>query len=312
MIKINQICCILSVIFALSGCNNGSADQQTKRQVKTRLSFSAVKGIKYHEIKRRFSNGLSFDSIGFQQEPSWIIQFVSNDSILAYSPEKKRMLGFHLHYDHGDVYNFAKEWFRIKSSSTDSIIMQRLQVNKKEIANDIRSDVNLTFYSENYIKDHLKSSPAELQKPTKRDTAFIKGLAERANKYPFQRDSVFAARQPVELRPSSDLVSVEKLSSVDILGGKTQAYDYLYPSFRIVLKKAYKDFGYTFTVLVDEKGKMSLGTFSGEIPEFHEVRKKVLQGIISVYLQNLLKIKPGTTLGIAHASEITVTVKGIK
>ena len=62
---------------------------------------------------------------------------------------KKRMLGFHLHYDHGDVYNFAKEWFRIKSSPTDSIIMQRLQVNKKEIANDIRSDVNLTFYSEN-------------------------------------------------------------------------------------------------------------------------------------------------------------------
>jgi hypothetical protein len=48
------------------------------------------------------------------------------------------------------------------------------------------------------------------------------------------------------------------------------------------------------------------------IPEYYEVRKKVLEGIIEVYLQNLLVVKPGTTLGIPHASLITVSVKGIE
>ena len=222
------------------------------------------------------------------------------------------MQGFHLHYDHGDVYNFAKEWFRIKSISKDSVVMQRLFVSKKEIAKDIRSDVNLTYYAQDYIKNTLKTTAAQLQRPTARDTAFIRGLSERANRNPTHRDSVFAGRQPVQFIPKNKMISVEKLSSVDVLNGKTEAYDYLYPSYRVVIKKAYKDFGYTFTVLIDEKGKLYLGTFSGEIPEYHEIRKKVLEGIISVYLQNLLTIKPGTTLGIPHASEVTITVKGIK
>ena len=276
------------------------------------MDFSTIKGITYHEVKRRFSNGLSFDSIGFQQEPSWIIQFAANDSILAYSPQKDRMQNFYLHYDHGDVYNFAKEWFRIKNFNKDSINMQRLFVNNKEIAKDVRSDVNLTFYAADYIKNTLKTTAAELQKPSAKDTAFIKSLAERANRFPTDNDKVFAGRQPAQLIPKSKLVSVEKISSVDVLNGKTQAYDYLYPKYRVVIEKAYKDFGYTFTVFVDEKGKLTLGTFTGAIPEFYETRKKVLEGIIEVYLQNLLVVKPGRTLGIPHASLITVTVKGIK
>ena len=108
------------------------------------------------------------------------------------------------------------------------------------------------------------------------------------------------------------LITVEKLSSVDVLNGKTESYDYLYPRYRMVIQKAYKDFAYSFTVLVDERGKMTLGTFTGAIPEYREVRKKVLIGIIDVYLQHMLEVKPGSTLGIAHASEISVTVKGIK
>ncbi len=298
---------------SLYSCNNNDAPSKAKKTAaKTRLSFESIKGIRFEEVKRRFSNGLSFDSIGFQQEPSWIIEFVSSDSIRAYSPQKKAMQGFHLHYDHGDVYNFAKEWFRIKSASKDSVVMQRLYVKGREIAKDIRSDVNLTFYAQHYIKDTLKTTAAVLQRPSAKDTAFIQGLSDRANRHSTHRDSVFAGRQPVLLTPKSKLISVEKLTSVDVLNGKTEAYDYLYPSYRLVIQKAYKDFGYTFTVLVDEHGKMTLGTFTGAIPEFYEVRKKVLAGIISVYLQNLLTIKPGKTLGIAHASEITVTVKGIK
>lgn len=313
MIKMTSLGLLLSLGLLITACHTENPSGIKKKHTpKKRLSFLSVKGIRYHEVKRRFSNGLSFDSLGFQQEPSWIIQFESNDSILAYSPEKKRMLGFHLLYDHGDVYNFAKEWFRIKSISADSVLMQRLQVNKREIANDIRSDVNLTFYSENYIKNVLKTTAEVLQRPTARDTAFIKARSRAANAHPANRDSVFAARQPARLIPNSKLVTIETLSSVDVLNGKTEAYDYLYPMYRVVMHKAYKDFGYTFTVLVDDKGKMTLGTFSGEIPEYHEVRKKVLEGIISVYLQNLFIVKPGTTLGIPHASEITITIKGIK
>jgi hypothetical protein len=302
--------CLCSILYSCTSAEKPLKAEKTTP--KTRLSFEPIKGIKYVEVKRRFSNGLSFDSLGFQQEPSWIIQFVSNDSILAYSPQKKAMQGFHLHYDHGDVYNFAKEWFRIKSISKDSVLMQRLYVNNKEIAKDIRSDVNLTFYAQDYIKNNLKTTAKALQRPSAKDTAFIMALSARANRNPTHRDSVFAGRQPVQLIPKSKMISVEKLSSVDVLNGKTEAYDYLYPSYRVVIQKAYKDFGYTFTVFTDENGKLYLGSFSGEIPEYHEVRKKVLQGIISVYLQNLLTIKPGTTLGIPHASEITVTVKGIK
>ncbi|MET3113105.1 hypothetical protein AAKU52_000826 [Pedobacter sp. CG_S7] len=313
MLKKNLIYIFLSLLFLLYSCTSSDAPVKTKITTsKTRLSFETIKGIKYQEVKRRFSNGLSFDSLGFQQEPSWIIQFVSNDSIRAYSPQKKAMQGFHLHYDHGDVYNFAKEWFRIKSISKDSVVMQRLFVSKKEIAKDIRSDVNLTYYAQDYIKNTLKTTAAKLQRPTAKDTTFIRGLSDQANRNPTTRDSVFAGRQPVRFIPKNKMISVEKLSSVDVLNGKTEAFDYLYPSYRMVIQKAYKDFGYTFTVLVDKKGKLYLGTFSGEIPEYHEVRKKVLEGIISVYLQNLLTIKPGTTLGIPHASEVTVTVKGIK
>lgn len=312
MIKAVALGILLFFCAVLYSCTSNTPGKKKAPAPKTRLSFLPIKGIRYHEVKRRFSNGLSFDTLGFQQEPSWIIEFDSNDTVLAYSPVKKRMLSFYLMYDHGDVYNFAKEYFRIKSISPDSILMQRLQVNKKEIASDIRSDVNLTFYSEAYIKNKLKTTAEILQRPTANDTAFIKLRSARANRNPQHRDSVFAARQPVQLTPKNNLISIERLSAVDVLNGKTEAYDYLYPSYRVVLQKAYKDFGYTFTVLVDDKGKMTLGTFSGEIPEYHEVRKKVLQGIISVYLQNLLKITPGTTLGIPHASEITITVKGIK
>ena len=304
---------LLSVITLIYSCREKETSVKKAKPVPTeRMDFSTIQGITYHEVKRRFSNGLSFDSMGFQQEPSWIIQFKSNDTIAAYSPQRNRMQHFYLHYDHGDVYNFAKEWFRIKNFNKDSISMQRLYVSNKEIAKDVRSDVNLTFYAEDYIKNTLKTTAAELQKPSARDTAFIKSLSETANRFPADENKVFAGRQPAQLIPNSKLIKVEKISSVDVLNGKTEAYDYLYPSYRVVIKKAYKDFGYSFTVFVNEKGKLSLGTFSGAIPEYREVRKKVLEGIIDVYLQNLLIIKPGTTLGIPHASLITVSVKGIK
>ena len=296
---------------SLTGCNNSTSKKKEQVPAK-RLDFTAIKGIRYTEVKRRFSNGLSFDTLGFQQEPSWIIEFYSNDTIMAYSPQNKIMQGFHLLYDHGDVYNFAKEWFRFKKISKDSLVFQRLQVTNKEIAKDIRSDVNITYYADHYIKNVLHTTAEILQRPSAADTAFIKSLVEKSNRHPDNIDSAFAGRQPVILTPLSKGITVEKLSSVDVLNGKTQAYDYLYPRYKVVIQNAYKDFAYEFTVVVDANGRMYLGKFWGEIPEYHEVRKKVLKGIINIYLENLLKIKPGSTLNMPHSSEITVLVTGKK
>jgi hypothetical protein len=301
---------IVSSGLLLVACNGKPGKE--KPRPKTRLDLSPITGIRYTEVKRRFSNGLSFDSMGFQQEPSWIIQLKNADTMMAYDPGKKIMQGFYLQYDHGDVYNFAKEWFRFKLISKDSLVFQRLQVTRKEIAADIRSDVNMTFYANSYIKNVLHTNAEKLQRPTKADTAFISKLVARANRNPDKTDSVFAARQVAVLSPLDNRITVERLSSVDPLNGKTQAYDYLYPKYRLVIPDAYKDFAYEFNILVDEKGKLRLGNFFTNLPEFREVRKKVLAGITSVYLQNLLKIKPGSTLGMPHTSEVTVTVTGRK
>ncbi|RAJ34300.1 hypothetical protein LY11_01192 [Pedobacter cryoconitis] len=310
MKAITSLSIFVSFSLLLTACNTKAKKEKLPEHVQ--LDVTPVKGIRYTEVKRRFSNGLSFDTTGFQQEPSWIIQFRSADTVLAYDPAQKIMQPFHLHHDHADVFNFAKEWFRFKLISKDSLVFQRLQVNKKEIADDIRSDVNMTFYADDYIKNKLKTTAEKLQRPSKADTLFIAEMVAKATRYPDQRDSVFAGRQVVSLRPRDNRITVERLSSVDKLNGRTEAYDYLYPKYKLVIPHAYKEFAYGFNVLVDEKGKMRLSYFFTNLPEFRETRKKVLEGIISVYLQNLLIIKPGSTLGVPHTSEITVSVVGRK
>jgi hypothetical protein len=296
MRSITSLSIASSLIFLLMACNSKPAKKKIK--VPEKSDIIAVRGIRYTEVKRRFSNGLSFDTLGFQLQPSWIVQFQSADTVLA--------------YDHAAVYNFAKEYFRFKLLSKDSLVFQRLQVRGKEIANDIRSDVNMTFYADSYIKKVLKTSAEQLQRPGKRDSIFIAKLVARANRNPDKPDSVFAGRQVAVLTPLDNRITVERISQVDRLNGKTEAYDYLYPKYKLVIPGAYKDFAYEFTVLVDVNGKLRLGNFWTNLPEFREVRKKVLAGITSVYLQNLLKIKPGSTLGMPHASEITVAVIGKK
>jgi hypothetical protein len=307
MTRFARLLVLWSTGIILASCN--SKPVKKKEAPDQKLSFTAVQGIEFYEVKRRFSNGLSFDTLGFQQEPSWMIKFISNDSVAAWSPQKQRMQNFFLLYDHGDVYNFAKEYFRFKKITKDSLVFQRLQLNYKVIAKDIRSDVNITYYSKEYLKK-LNTTAEILQRPTAKDTAFIREMSDRSNRNPGNIDSAFAGRQPVQLTSLSKSVTVEKISTVDNINGRTQAYDYLYPLYKVVIHRAYKDFAYEFTAVVDVKGKIYLGKFYGEIPEYHEVRKKVLQGIIDVYLQNLLKIKPGTTLGIPHSSEVTIRITG--
>lgn len=312
---ITYLSVIISFSLLLIACNGKPPAEKPKKKAKAieKQDLKAVWGIRYTEVKRRFSNGLSFDTSGFQQKPSWIIQFKSKDTVSAFDPVKKIMQPFYLIYDRNSIYNFAKEWFRFKHVSKDSLVLQRLQVTGKEIANDIRSDVNMTFYADDYIKNKLHTDAETLQRPGKADTVFISKLVVKANHAPGNRDSVFAATQVAQFMPiDKRRVSIEFISDVDRLNGKTEAWDYLYPRYRIVVQHAYKDFAYQFNVMVDKNGKLWLGDSFTSIPEYRETRRKVLQGIMEAYIWNLFRIKPGSTLGMPHSSEVTVSVIGKK
>ena len=56
----------------------------------------------------------------------------------------------------------------------------------------------------------------------------------------------------------------------------------------------------------------SVNSVGGVMKEDIGSRKRLLQGITEVYLQNLFIIKPGTTLGIPHSSEVNLIVVGKK
>ncbi len=304
----------LGCILACTTNSKNSSANNDDTSLNKNAQFNKVNGIRFYEVKRRFRNGLSFNSYGFQQEPNWIIEFKAPDTMLAYSPEKKGMESFYLQYDHGQVYNFAREFFRAKSITKDSLVLQRLQVNGIVIVgdDDERSNVYCTFYSKDYIENKLKTTIKELQKPTKADTLFIKELSAKTYKDPGNADLAFAARQPVVFLPNSKNVTVEKISTIDELNKRSAAVDYLYPLYRLQINKSYKNFNYRFSVVVDAKGKLHVNNVSGVLKEDIAPRKRLLQGITDVYLQNLFIIKPGTTLGIPHSSEVTLIIVGKK
>ncbi|TCD27675.1 hypothetical protein EZ456_06905 [Pedobacter psychrodurus] len=291
-------------VLMLSACKFGS---KTSDPTLRDFTFEPVKGIRYQEVKRRFKNGLSFNGEGFMQKPSWIIEVVKEDTMSAWSPQKQRMQKFYMQYDHGNVYNFAAEFFKVKHISKDSLVFQRIQVDGRVIAADLRSDVNMTFYAQDYIKNKLKTSAADLQKPTKADTAFIEKRSARVNS---NSDSAFAATDPVQFIPKSKIVRVEKISTVDRANNRTEAYDYMFPQYIIRIDRAYKDFAYQVAAVVDFQGGIHVKTIYNVLPENAEAKKKVAQGIADIYVRNLFNVAPGTTLGIPHNSEITLTIIG--
>ena len=276
------------------------------------MAFNKVNGIRFFEVKRRFKNGLSFNKDGFQHEPTWVIEFKAPDTMLAYSPEKKGMESFYLQLDHGQVYNFAREFFRAITISKDSLVLQRLQVDGKVIAgdDDVRSDVYCIYYTRDYIENKLHTTIGGLQKPTRADTLFIKQLSKKTDSDPANPAIAFAAREPVVFKPKSEFVTVEKISTVDIRNNRSHAYDYIYPQYKIQILKSYKKFDYSFSLIVDAKGNMYVNRVDGVMPDDVPSRKKLLQGITDVYLQHLFMVTPGKTLGIPHSSEVTIYLTG--
>lgn len=277
---------------------------------KREFHFEPIKGIKYFEVRRTFANGLAFNNLGFQQTPEWAIRFLSDTTVQAYSPTKNKMLDFDLIFSHGGVYNFAREWFRVKSVSKDSLLLQRLEVNAKKIAKDVRSEVYMTFYAEQYIKK-LGKSVEELRKPRHKDSVFVKQRADLVNAAIMDSSLFFAARNPVEFVPKNNIVKIAKISTVDKLQNRSASYDYLYPEYTVKIKPAYKDFAYTISAIVDQNGKMYVYKFNAT-DDYRENRRKVLQGILDVYFGQLVTVKPGSTLGYQHSSLVVLNLMGSK
>ena len=292
-------------IFFLLSCTQGSADSSNGG-----LSFKSVEGIKFTEVRREFDTGLAFNDHGFQQEPNWVLYFLPGDSVKIYSPFEKKYIEYPIYFDHDSVVNFAREWLRIKTVNNDSLVLQLLQVDDKVISRE-RSNVYMRFYSEQYLTKN--KGRISLMPLTAKDSLFIRQKSDRANRNPENIDSVFSARIPVQFESRVKEVQVEKVKATRYKIDQNFTDEYMYPEYNIIIDKAHKDFSYSFSVLVDDKGVMRLGKMITMVmPEFQESKKRVVEGIIEVYLQRFLKVTPGTTLGMPHTSLIELHVRGRK
>lgn len=274
-------------------------------------TFTNVIGIKYSEVHRRFNNGLSFHESGFQLQPEWEVYFSAEDSIKIFSPEREKYMPYRIFHSHKALFHFARDWFRVKHVSKDSLILQVMELESRVVKEEL-SNVYMTLYSHDYINNVLKTSAEKLKEPSRDDSLFMKYRAIQANSDP---DSAFAARNPVLLKSKSKILNVEKVkpSADPYLGYISRSEEYLYPEYKIHINKAYQDFQYSFQVIVDHNGRMIFKDFLvGVMPEFLETKTKVVKGIIDVYLKNLIEVSPGNTLGYPHSSVISLHVRGEK
>ncbi len=272
-------------------------------------TFTEVIGIKYSEVHRRFDNGLSFHESGFQLQPEWEIYFSAEDSVKIFSPERQQYMPYRIFHSHKALFHFARDWFRVKHISKDSLILQVMELESRVVKEEL-SNVYMTLYSQDYIHKVLKTTAEKLREPSRDDSLFMKYRAIQANSDP---DSAFAARNPVTLKSKSNILKVEKTKPVadPYLGYISRSEEYLYPEYKIHINKAYQDFQYSFRVIVDHNGKMIFKDFLvGVMPEFLETKTKVAKGIIDVYLKNLIEVRPGNTLGYPHSSVINLNITG--
>jgi hypothetical protein len=272
-------------------------------------TFTAVKDIRYSEVYRRFGNGLSFHETGFQLQPEWELYFSAEDSVKIFSPERKKYMPYRIFHSHKALFHFARDWFRVRHVSKDSLILQAMVLESRVVKEDL-SDIYMTLYSNDHIENVLKTTAEKLRIPSREDSLFIRYRAIQANSDP---DSAFAARNPVVLKSKSKILTVDKVSpSADpYLGYISRSEEYLYPEYKIHIENAYQNFQYSFQVIVDHNGKMTFKNFLvGVMPEFLETKTKVAKGIIDVYLKNLLEVTPGNTLGYPHSSVINLNIKG--
>lgn len=290
--------------FSLASCGNGAEEAEES----TRPSFKPILGTDFYEVRRAFDNGLSYDSIGFVQVPEWHLKFIDEDSIQVYSIVEDSMFTYTVYHDHEDYFHFARESWKVIEVHPDSLLLQRLSLRGLKVDKQ-RSNVYMRFYSKRHIDEVLQKTVEELRTPPQADTAFVRQMAARANAHPTEADSAFASVNYARLIPNHPSISVSK-RKIDSLK-QSAAHAYLYPEYDLTINNAYKDFYYTFSVVVDTVGKLHLGTITTAVmPEFHESRERVIEGIIDVYLANWLDVTPASTLGIPHSSVVYLRVRG--
>ena len=284
-----------------------------KKKDKTKISFKSVEGITFLEVSRKQKNGLTFNEYGFHLVPDWKLRFVSADSAALYSPVKKQFYNFPLALGTDSVFNIAHAFLKMKKISRDSLVFLLLEPEGDSV-NLNKSRVTMTLYAEDYIKNKLHTDVSALQRTSKQDTDYVRGLVKKANT---DLTKAFAAAQPVQLFSKNPNVKVEKRKAKpSLLDNKYSTEDdYLNPIYDIVIHKAYQDFKYSFKATVDSAGtwhynRPLLGTFLGDdAAEKNYI--KVSTGIMNTYLKLFLTTVPGQTLGMKHASTISVNVHGI-
>jgi hypothetical protein len=299
------------LLFCVGIVTQSCRSPQPKQVPKPHASFKSVRGISFTEVKRQFNTGYSFNEKGYELDPSWRLSFPSDDSVNIYNPKRKKFLNAPLLFDHDSVFNIAWAYLRLKKLNKDSIIFQVLRVNGRIINNEV-SNVYMTLYADNYIKNVLHKDPLDMQLFGRKDTLFIKKLTEQARRDP---SKAFAARKVAQLISKTPQVKVQQVINDDRPDTDNDGppIDYLSPEYNITISKAYDDFSYYFTIFVDENGNMSYGRSMEKLePEFAQSYPRIMKGLVNGYLKAFLKVIPGTTLGIPHTSEVIVYVKGTK
>jgi hypothetical protein len=196
--------------------------------------------------------------------------------------------------------------------SKDSLVFELLEATGDSI-NLNKSRVTMRLFSEDYIKNKLHTDIATLQRPSRKDSIYVKGLVDKANA---DIKKAFAASQPVQLISKSPQVTVvKKVTKPSYIDNNFSTDDdYLNPTYNITINKAYKDFDYIFLVTVDSKGVMHYGKpligFMGD-PDFEKHYIKMSKAIMESYLKLYLTTIPGQTLGMPHASTISLNIKGV-
>ncbi len=308
-LKINYLLFCAAAFLLLQGCKPSPPAKATDAKPKARVSFKKVHGIAYTEVRREYDNGLGFNNEGYHLEPEWQITFLSDDSVRIFSLVLQKFIIEPVIIDHDSVATVAHSWLRVKQLTRDSIRFQVLYVQNQKV--DTASNIYMTLYSNNYIKNTLHTTAAKLQTPPRRDSLFIKQKTTAANA---DYHKAFAATEPVTLQPNNANVQVvkKKVEKAIAMEDVTLADNYLSPTFTVTIHKAYNDFDYNMQVIVDEKGKLYFVKALTHILDEAENRLKVMKGVVDGYLTYYLKTTPGKTLGMPHASRVLVRVRGFK
>ena len=305
-----KVGCWIVSCMCLAGCSGNDGNGSNGEEADSRKpDLGTIVGIDFYEVRRSFDSGLAYDTIGFVQEPEWHVKFTHADSVQIYVPGSDSSFNFAITHDHDSFFHFARESWKVVDLHPDSIMLQRLSLRHLTV-DKIRSNVYMRFYSGAHIRNRLQTTIHELRKPRREDSLFVQRQVAKANRNPDNPDSAFASKHFARLVSNSPILQIQRqeVDSLELMG-RSSAHNYLYPEYDIEIDNAYKDFYYTFSAVVDQHGKLHLGDFF-VMPEFEESRRKVLKGIVEVYLQNLLDITPAHTLGMPHASVIYLRVKG--